>query len=434
MHGGKLPVIIKAVPEGFCMQESNAFITVENTDPKAFWVVNFLETLLVQVWYPMTITTNSREQKKLIQAYLEETGDPAGVNFKLHDFGFRGVSSVETAGLGAAAHLTQFSGTDTVAGLSVARDYYGSPMAGFSIPASEHSTMTSWGQDNEAGAYKNMLEKYPQGLVAIVSDSYDIWNAVDIFGTELHDNVMNRNGTLVIRPDSGPPPLMVIELLRRLKNYFPSTQTGKGNRYVELDEHVRIIQGDGINIDSLSILLELLTRKEYSINNIAFGSGGGLLQQVDRDTQKCAFKCSYAVANGEALDVIKKPIHSPGKKSKRGKLKVIRAPEAGVMLDGQKIANKGEPITLTADTVPTPADSTETDLLVTVFENGNLIKEYTWDQVKANAAIVDFNRQAVMAKAAGLADEYLQSTYTKDLEKMTLPDTDAEDKSYDTPF
>merc|ERR1711879_572035 len=301
--------------------------------------------------------------------------------------------------------------------------------------ASEHSTMTSWGQDNEAGAYKNMLEQYPSGLVAIVSDSYDIWNAVDIFGTELYDTVMNRNGTLVIRPDSGPPPLMVIELLRRLFNYFPGGQVGKENRYVELDEHVRIIQGDGINIDSLSTILELLKRKKYSINNIAFGSGGGLLQQVDRDTQKCAFKCSFAVANGKALDVIKKPIHSPGKKSKRGKLKVIRAPASGVMFEGEKIASAGEPVTLTADTVPTPEDSTETDILVIVFENGDLKQEYTWDEVKANADIGDFDRGVVMAKAKKLADEYLQKgEFERDLKKMSAPKTSAKDKKYERPF
>merc|ERR1712157_590994 len=157
---------------------------------------------------------------------------------------------------------------------------------------------------------------------------------------------------------------------------------------------------------------------------IAFGSGGGLLQQVDRDTQKCAFKCSFAVANGKPLDVIKKPIHSPGKKSKRGKLKVIRAPANGVMFEGEKIASAGEPVTLTADTVPTPEDSTETDILATVFENGDLKQEYNWDEVKANADIGDFDRGVVMAKAKKLADEYLQKgAFESDLKKMVAPKT-----------
>merc|ERR1719387_497429 len=224
---------------------------------------------------------------------------------------------------------------------------------------------------------------------------------------------------------------MVIELLRRLMKWFPFTSVGKENQYLELDSHVRIIQGDGINIESLSVILELLKRKKYSINNIAFGSGGGLLQQVDPDTQKCAFKCSYAVANGKALDVIKKPIHSPGKKSKRGKLKVIRAPEQGVMFEGKKIASAGEPVTLTADTVPTPEDSKETDILVTVFENGELKQEYAWDEVKKNADMGNFDRGAVMAKAEKLADEYLQKgAFERDLKKMSVK-TSAKDKKYE---
>jgi nicotinic acid phosphoribosyltransferase len=198
-HGGVLPVRIKAVPEGYCLPYKNCCMTVENTDPKCFWLVNFLETLLVQVWYPMTVATNSREQKKGLLHFLRMTGDPAQVDFKLHDFGFRGVSSVETAGIGACAHLTQFLGTDTIAGLVAARDYYGAGCAGFSIPASEHSTMTSWGRDagdgpgtagGELAACKNMLEQYPKGLMACVSDSYDIWNCVDnIWGGALKAQV-----------------------------------------------------------------------------------------------------------------------------------------------------------------------------------------------------------------------------------------------------
>merc|ERR1712110_1255981 len=151
-------------------------MTVENTDPKCFWLPNYLETFLVQVWYPMTVCTNSFFQKRLITKYLEETGDPAGIGFKLHDFGYRGSSSMESAGLGASAHLVNFLGTDTLAGLLVAREFYNDPKGcvGYSIPASEHSTITSWGKDGEVEAMRNMLTQYPTGLVACVSDSYDI--------------------------------------------------------------------------------------------------------------------------------------------------------------------------------------------------------------------------------------------------------------------
>ena len=162
-HGGRLPLRIKAAPEGTVVGAKNVLMTVENTDPACFWLTNFVETLLVQVWYPMTVATHSREQKKVVAKYLDVTGDVAGLGFKLHDFGFRGVSSVETAGVGSCAHLVNFLGTDTVAGLVVAKDYYGAESAaGFSIPASEHSTITSWGESREVDAMRNMLEVYPR--------------------------------------------------------------------------------------------------------------------------------------------------------------------------------------------------------------------------------------------------------------------------------
>lgn len=425
-HGGRLPVIIKAVPEGQILPEANACMTVENTDPECFWLVNFLETLLVQVWYPMTVATNSREQKKILAAYLQETGDAseANLNFKLHDFGFRGVSSVESAALGGAAHLTQFLGSDTIAGITMARDYYGEPCAGFSIPASEHSTMTSWGEDAEDGlgelaAYDNMLEKYPKGLVAIVSDSYNIWKAVDMYGTELKQKILNRNGTLVIRPDSGPPPLMDIELLRKLYKYFSADDNGNG--YKELDSHVRVIQGDGIDYHRLQVIVELLKRKRWSINNIAFGSGGGLLQKLNRDTQKCAFKCSYAVVNGKEIDVQKRPIHAPGKKSKRGRLKVVE--------------KNGTIVTLTADADEdgeTAESNGDPDLLVTVFENGYSMRHWTWAEVKENASLGEFLNSEevdeVKSKAQAAADAYLTSKYASDVQKMQ----DAQKSSHDT--
>ncbi len=152
-YNGHLPVEIKAVPEGTCLPNRNVLFTMVNTDPKCFWLTNYLETLLVQTWYPMTIATHSREQKKIIIEYLKKTGNPNLIDFKLHDFGFRGVSSVETAGIGGAAHLVNFKGTDTLAALLVARRFYDEPCAGFSIPASEHSTITSWGRDGEGDAF-----------------------------------------------------------------------------------------------------------------------------------------------------------------------------------------------------------------------------------------------------------------------------------------
>src|SRR5215472_11304053 len=162
-HGGRLPVAIKAVEEGSIVDVQNVLMTIENTDPACWWLPNYLETLLLKVWYPITVATLSRAIRRVFLAALERSGDPALIDFKLHDFGYRGVSSEETAGIGAAAHLVNFKGTDTVAGIRILRKYYESrDMEGFSIPAAEHSTITSWGRENEARAYENMLAQFPE--------------------------------------------------------------------------------------------------------------------------------------------------------------------------------------------------------------------------------------------------------------------------------
>ena len=414
-HQGKLPIEIKAVPEGTIMPYKNACMTVTNTDPKCYWLVNFLETLLVQVWYPMTVATNSREQKKTLLHFLDKTGDPKLIDFKLHDFGFRGVSSVETAGLGAAAHLTQFSGTDTVAGLVVARDYYGAKCAGFSIPASEHSTMTSWGMDEdnnpggELAAMDNMLTQYPTGLVACVSDSYNIWTAVnEKWGEKLKEKVMEREGTLVIRPDSGPPALVDLELLNKLGEVFGYNLNNKN--YKELPPQVRIIQGDGIDYQSLKLICQVLTDNDWSINNIAFGSGGGLLQKINRDTQKCAFKCSYACVDGKEIDVSKNPIHSSGKKSKAGKMTVNKRNNTIVTLCGNE------------------RDETD-NILETVFLNGEIVKEFSWEDVLENSKINMENikeiSEEINSTSSKLVNDYVHSlTYPSDLKVMREADKD----------
>jgi len=323
-HDGYLPVEIKAVPEGTVVPVYNVLVSIINTDPKCYWLTSFLETALLRaVWYPTTVATNSREIKKVILDALERTGTPGDIAFKLHDFGARGVSSLESAGIGGAAHLVNFMGTDTVEALLFARRYYGADMAGFSVPSMEHSTVTSWGRKGEVDSYRNMVKKNgkPGGIVSAVSDSYDIYEACRMWGTELKQDIIDSGATLVVRPDSGHPATVVFDCMCILADHFGYTTNEKG---YDVLNNVRILQGDGINIESIKEILELLEANDFSADNVVFGQGGALLQIVNRDDQKFAMKASAIRVNGEWRDVFKDPITDPGKRSKKGRLKLIQ--------------------------------------------------------------------------------------------------------------
>lgn len=281
VHNGYLPLQIDAVAEGSVVDNKNVLVQVVNTDPQCYWLVSYLETALLRaVWYPSTVASLSYACKKIIRAALEKSADSlAGLPFKLHDFGSRGASSLETAALGGLAHIVNFAGTDTLSSLVAASRWYGmtkaDQMAAFSIPAAEHSTITSWGRDGEVDAYRNMLKQFggPGKIVAVVSDSYDLWQAIDkLWGDVLKQDVQNAGGTLVIRPDSGDPVKVVREALIRLSERFGYSINQKG--YKVLPDCVRLIQGDGINPVSLQHILDAIMQAGFSADNLAFGMGG----------------------------------------------------------------------------------------------------------------------------------------------------------------
>lgn len=372
VHNGRLPILIKAVPEGANVPTRNVLMTVENTDPELPWVTNYVETLLSMIWYPTTVATRSRYMRLLVQKYLEETGDPSLIDFKVHDFGFRGSTSVESAGIGTSAHLVSFRGTDTLQGLRVARKYYGEPMAGFSIPAAEHSTITSWGKEGETEAYANMLNAFPTGLVAVVSDSYDVFYACrEIWGKKLKEAVLARDGVLVVRPDSGYPPDVVLRVLQTLGGAFGYEVNAKG--YKILNPKVRVIQGDGIDYEMLDKILVAMKINGWSADNVAFGSGGGLLQKMDRDTQKFAFKCSATEIGGVWRDVMKDPITDPGKRSKAGRLALVRKRGAHGKYYKTMREEEAERLGFANELVP-------------VFLNGELLVDQSFAEIRVRAA------------------------------------------------
>ncbi|NXD12688.1 NAMPT phosphoribosyltransferase, partial [Nothocercus nigrocapillus] len=333
-------------------------------------------TILVQSWYPITVATNSREQKKILAKYLLETsGSLEGLEYKLHDFGYRGVSSQETAGIGASAHLVNFKGTDTVAGIALIKKYYGTkdPVPGYSVPAAEHSTITAWGKDHEKDAFEHIVTQFSSVPVSVVSDSYDIYNACEkIWGDDLRQIIEARSpeAPLIIRPDSGNPLDTVLKVLEILGKKFPITENSKG--YKLLPPYLRVIQGDGVDINTLQEIVEGMKKNKWSIENIAFGSGGALLQKLTRDLLNCSFKCSYVVTNGLGVNVFKDPVADPNKRSKKGRLSLHRTP-AGDYVTLEE--GKGD------------LEEYGQDLLHTVFKNGKVTKSYSFDEVRQNARL-----------------------------------------------
>ena len=371
-YGGKLPVVIKAVEEGTVVPINNVLMTIENTDNKCFWLTNFLETILSQVWYPITVASLSREVKVTLNEYFTLTSDGGLLNFGLHDFGFRGASSWESAGIGGAAHLINFLGTDTVVAMEVAVNYYNADLNGlaFSVAATEHSVMTALGKNGEEQVVENLLNEYPTGILSVVSDSYDIYNFVsNIVGTKFKDRILDRDGVFVVRPDSITPthPTPEEEMVWIMENLWANiggTINSKG--YKVINPKVRVLWGDGIDIDGIKKILYAVTKAGFATENIAcFGMGGGLLQKVNRDTQRCAFKCSAQYRDGQWYDIQKNP-KDVSKASKKGKLKLIK-------VDGEfETVGENDP---------------GEDYLKVVFYDGVLLNEVDFATIRKNAAL-----------------------------------------------
>lgn len=367
---GMLPIEIKAVPEGTPVDVGNVLMTVENTDDKCYWLVNYLESLLLQVWYPSTIATLSAEVRKLANFYLDVTGsDKSNLDFMLHDFGYRGATSTESSMLCGSAHLLSFSGTDTIPALTIPENYYNdSEVYGFSVQATEHSVMTSLGQDGEIQQALNVIENAKNGILSMVIDSYDYRNFLrqaSTEGSELNDAILKflsiDGNKVVFRPDSGEPVSTTIDCLNILESGFGSYDTESG--YKVFDANIGFLWGDGLNYHKIRDILFAMKSNGWAAENIIFGMGGGLHSSVNRDTQRNAFKCSAQLRDGQWFDIFKNPLDS-SKKSKTGRFKLI---EDDGSFKTISIDDEGD------------------DILRTVFKDGKLLVDEKYCDVKLRA-------------------------------------------------
>ena len=390
-HNGYLPLEIETVAEGSIVPTHNVTTQITNTDPNCAWLPGYIEDgILRATWYMNTVATKSYQCKKNIKAHMEKSCDNLDkLPYMLNDFGARAATSSESAALGGLAHLVNFTGTDTVLA-TVAGDLYYDYQPEFQgVPAAEHSTITSWGKDRETDAYRNMLKQFSGAgkIVAVVSDSYDLYNALgNIWGGELKDDVVNNGGLVVVRPDSGNPVDVVCKSLDILAEKFGTTENTKG--FKVLPPYIRVIQGDGVNPESIDEILTAMEEKGYSADNICFGMGGELLQKLDRDTQKYAmkaaavrmvemeadfqdfmadYKSSAFEVQGDWKDVFKDPVTDPGKRSKSGILALTFDENKGYLTCRRSELNGRE------------------NLLQPIYRNGRLLNEVTMNQVRQTA-------------------------------------------------
>lgn len=384
VHGGYLPLEIRAIPEGTVIERSNCLFSIESLDENVAWLPQYIETLIVRNWAMINVATISYHMKaKLIEAFEKSSDADAKseVLFKLHDFGSRGAYCQEAAAIGGMGHLVNFMGSDTIVAIKTAQEVYNTnAMLAYSIAAMEHSTVTSWGRNGEASAFENHIRTFAKNysgtsqFLAMVVDSYDMENAVrNIIGKQLKELIVNSGSTIVVRPDSGVPAESVVSCLKWLDESFGTTVNSKG--YKVLASCVRVIQGDGINMESLPEIVEAVEDAGFSIENVAFGMGGGLLQKHDRDTFRFAQKCAYIEVLGEGRGVQKMPKTDPSKASKKGRLKVVREGDGYITIADDKI-----------DSRP--------DVLETVYiynrkwgHNVPLVREFTMDEIRQRTGL-----------------------------------------------
>lgn len=369
---GYLPIKIKSLPEGSIITEKIPMMTIYNTHPDFFWLPNFLETLISSlIWKPVHSASLAYGYKKVLLGHANKTdkGNIGFVDFQGHDFSFRGMQHPESAISSGLGFLTSFSGTDTIPTLQAAKYYYGDSDVAFSVPASEHAVMTAYGKENEIDGFKRLMKQYPTGILSVVSDSFDLWQVCTKFVTELKDEILARDGKLVIRPDSGdpvdilcgkygegfnPPQGKTAEekgVIELLWDVFGGTINEQG--YKVLDSHIGAIYGDSITIDRANEICERLEAKGFASTNVVLGVGSYSMGYATRDNQGGAVKATYVEVlkpiEGkskeewifEGREIFKDPITDDGtKKSATGLLRVTTGVGGYKLVDSQTWAGE----------------------------------------------------------------------------------------------
>ncbi len=397
---GYLPLVVKGLPEGTIVSPKIPVVTVYNTNPKFFWLTNYLESLMSAIlWKPSTSATTAFQYRKTFDAYARNTVSDTNTDFVYwqgHDFSFRGMSGIEDACISAAGHLLSFYGTDSVPAIDFHELYYNADsdkeLVGGSVPATEHSVMCMGTKDNEIGTFERLIvELYPKGIVSIVSDTWDFWKVITEFLPELKSKILARDGKVLIRPDSGDPVKIIIGdkdatpgspeykgAIECMWEIFGGTVTEKG--YKLLDSHIGLIYGDSITLQRQKAILEGLKEKGFASFNVVLGIGSYTYEYVTRDTYGFAMKATYGEVKGEGRNIFKDPKTDDGtKKSAKGLLAVRRA-------DG-KLILKDE----------CSWEEEKQGLLQTVFENGKVVNEQSLSQIRERI-VKELEKEAFVVK------------------------------------
>jgi len=376
-----LPIKVKSLPEGVEVPIKVPMVTVVNTDKKFYWITNFLETILsTMLWQPMTSASIALRYKRIFKNWILKTdkNNLAFIDFQGHDFSMRGMGGLQSAISSGMGHASVFLGSDTLPIISSLRNYY--KAEGFvvgSVNATEHSVMCAGTKDDEIGTFKTLMNTYPTGILSVVSDTWDLWKVLTDYLPILKDDVLARDGKLVIRPDSGDPVDIICGEASELGGKLPKDKgvvellwdifggTINDQGFKVLDSHIGAIYGDSITTERAENICQRLSNKGFATSNVVLGIGSFTYQFNTRDTFGFAMKATSVVVNGNRREIFKDPITDDGvKKSAKGLIKVD-------LVDGEYVL---------VDQV-TPEEENKGELQV-IYENGQFLNPITLQEIR----------------------------------------------------